>query len=53
MNANRLAISDVVLFEPKVFADSRGAFFESFSQRTFEEATGLSPNFVQDNHSIS
>jgi dTDP-4-dehydrorhamnose 3,5-epimerase len=53
VNASRLAIPDVVLFEPKVFADARGAFFESFSQREFEEATGLSRSFVQDNHSIS
>ena len=53
MTAHRLAIPDVVLFEPKVFADARGTFFESFSQREFEEATGLSRNFVQDNHSIS
>jgi dTDP-4-dehydrorhamnose 3,5-epimerase len=51
--ASRLAISDVVLFEPKVFLDVRGAFFESFSQREFEQATGLSRNFIQDNHSIS
>jgi dTDP-4-dehydrorhamnose 3,5-epimerase len=53
MTAHRLAIPDVVLFEPKVFADARGTFFESFSQREFEEATGLSRNFFQDNHSIS
>jgi dTDP-4-dehydrorhamnose 3,5-epimerase len=42
-----------VLFEPKVYTDARGAFFESFSQREFEEATGLSRTFVQDNQSIS
>ena len=53
MIAHRLAIPDVVLFEPKVFADARGTFFESFSQREFEQATGLSRNFVQDNHSTS
>jgi dTDP-4-dehydrorhamnose 3,5-epimerase len=53
VNASRLAIPDVVLFEPKVFADARGTFFESFSQREFEQATGLSRNFVQDNHSTS
>ena len=53
MNATRLAIADVVLFEPRVFADERGAFFESFSQPAFEAATGLKSTFVQDNHSAS
>ena len=53
MKATRLAIPDVVLFEPKVFGDDRGFFFESFNQKIFEEATGLKRNFVQDNHSKS
>ena len=53
MKATRLAIADVILLEPRVFADKRGAFFESYNARTFEEATGLKPDFVQDNHSIS
>lgn len=53
MKATRLAIPDVVLFEPRVFEDDRGAFFESFNARAFEDVTGLAPDFVQDNHSIS
>src|SRR3990167_1637895 len=53
MQATKLSIPDVVLFEPKVFGDDRGFFFESFNNRIFEEATGLSRNFVQDNHSRS
>ena len=53
MKATPLAIADVLLLEPKVFSDERGAFFESFNQRAFEAATGLSLPFVQDNHSIS
>jgi len=53
MNATRLAIADVVLFEPRVFPDDRGAFFESFNAGAFEAATGLASRFVQDNHSIS
>lgn len=53
MKANRLAIADVVLFEPAVFGDERGAFFESFNQRAFAELTGSDRVFVQDNHSIS
>lgn len=40
------------IFEPKVFADSRGYFFESFNQRTFCEA-GIESVFVQDNESKS
>jgi dTDP-4-dehydrorhamnose 3,5-epimerase len=46
-------IHDVLVFEPRVFNDSRGFFFESFNQRTFEELTGLSRTFVQDNQSFS
>ena len=46
-------IPDVLLIEPKVFGDERGFFFESFNAREFTNATGLSPDFVQDNHSKS
>jgi len=53
VKSTKLAIPDVVLFEPKVFGDERGFFFESFSQRHFEEAIGRSITFVQDNHSRS
>lgn len=53
MNATRLAIPDVTLFEPKVFGDDRGFFFESFNQKQFEAAVGRSVSFVQDNHSRS
>lgn len=53
MKATRLAIPDVVLFEPRVFGDDRGFFFESFNHRQFEEAIGRSVSFVQDNHSRS
>ena len=53
MKATRLAIPDVVLIEPKVFGDARGFFFESFNQKSFDEATGTRHQFVQDNHSRS
>lgn len=53
MKATPLAIPDVILFEPKVFGDARGFFFESFNQRQFEEAVGRPVQFVQDNHSRS
>lgn len=53
MKASPLAIPDVVLFEPTVFGDDRGFFFESFNQAKFEAASGRKPSFVQDNHSRS
>jgi dTDP-4-dehydrorhamnose 3,5-epimerase len=53
MNATELAISDVLLFEPLVFGDDRGFFFESYNQRVFFGLTGLDRTFVQDNHSRS
>lgn len=53
MKATKLDIPDVVLFEPRVFGDDRGFFYESFSKRGFESATGASVDFVQDNHSKS
>jgi dTDP-4-dehydrorhamnose 3,5-epimerase len=53
MKVTPLAISDVILFEPKVFGDSRGFFFESFNHARFEEAVGKTVRFVQDNHSKS
>ncbi|WP_158209786.1 dTDP-4-dehydrorhamnose 3,5-epimerase [Myroides phaeus] len=41
------------LIEPAVFKDERGYFFESFNQEKFNQATGLSVQFVQDNQSFS
>lgn len=46
-------IADVKIIEPEVHGDARGFFFESFNRRRFREATGLDPDFVQDNHSKS
>ena len=54
MQAQRLAIPDVICFTPKVFGDDRGFFYESFNQRVFKQALGQAvPHFVQDNHSRS
>ena len=52
MEVIKTALDGVVIIEPKVFADSRGYFFESFSQREFEEKV-RKINFVQDNESMS
>ena len=46
------AIEDVVIIEPRLFKDERGYFFESFSQREFEEKI-RKISFVQDNESKS
>jgi len=53
MHVVRTDIPEVLIFEPKVFGDDRGFFFESFNANVFKEATGLSVSFVQDNHSKS
>ncbi len=46
-------LDGVVLLEPKVFADDRGYFSETFRQDEFEEALGHKVNFIQDNESKS
>ena len=57
MNIIKTNIDGVLNIEPRVFKDSRGYFFESFSQREFDEKVtpilGHSINFVQDNESMS
>ena len=52
MDVIRTEIDGVVIIEPKIFDDARGYFFESFSQREFEEKV-RKINFVQDNESMS
>ena len=52
MEVIKTPIDGVVIIEPKVFKDARGYFFESFSQREFEEKV-RKINFVQDNESMS
>lgn len=45
-------LKDLVVLQPKVFADERGYFFESYSKAAFDKL-GLNLNFVQDNQSLS
>jgi dTDP-4-dehydrorhamnose 3,5-epimerase len=52
MRATPLAIFGVVLIEHQVFADNRGAFFESWNERDFS-AAGVDVRFVQENVSVS
>lgn len=58
MEVIQTKIPGVVIIEPKIFGDSRGYFFESFSQKEFDEKVaipnfGKSIQFVQDNESMS
>lgn len=53
MNVIKTAIPDVLIFEPKVYSDSRGFFFESYNENVFSEAINRRVDFVQDNHSRS
>ncbi|MEQ5833682.1 dTDP-4-dehydrorhamnose 3,5-epimerase [Marinobacter sp. NFXS9] len=46
-------LDGVIIFEPKVFGDHRGWFFESFNALNFKKAVGHEVRFVQDNHSRS
>lgn len=52
MDVIKTALEGVVIIEPKIFGDARGYFFESFSQREFDEKV-RKINFVQDNESMS
>jgi len=52
MKITPTALTDVLLIEPRVFADARGFFFESYNRRAFAEA-GIDVELVQDNHSRS
>lgn len=57
MEVIKTNIDGVLIIEPRVFKDSRGYFFESFSQREFDEKVtpiiGQKIIFVQDNESMS
>ncbi len=52
MEVIKTAIDGVVIIEPRIFTDARGYFFESFSQKEFDEKVGPI-HFVQDNESMS
>lgn len=53
MEIEQTELKDCLIIKPRIFEDPRGYFFESFNQNTFEEKTGLSGRFVQDNESYS
>ena len=53
MNVVATPIEGLLVIEPKVFGDTRGFFTESWNRRTFADLTGVTEEFVQDNHSRS
>jgi dTDP-4-dehydrorhamnose 3,5-epimerase len=52
MEIQRTFINDLLIIQPRVFADGRGYFYESWNKQSFEKA-GIHSEFVQDNQSLS
>ena len=52
MNLTKTDIEGLIIIEPQIFKDSRGAFFESWNAKKFKQL-GISEDFVQDNQSVS
>jgi len=53
MKATETHLKGCYILEPRKFEDERGYFFESFNEKTFDELTGTTTRFVQDNQSFS
>lgn len=53
MEIIKTQLDGCLILKPSVFNDSRGYFFESFNEQKFNQQTGLSVHFVQDNQSFS
>ncbi len=53
MKVKNSTLDEVKIFEPMVFNDERGFFFESFNKKFFQESINSKIEFVQDNHSRS
>ena len=52
MKVLKTPLDGAIVLEPRVFADDRGFFLESYNEKVFREI-GISDKFVQDNHSFS
>jgi dTDP-4-dehydrorhamnose 3,5-epimerase len=52
MEIERTFIEDLLIIRPRIFNDGRGYFFESWNQKSFNDA-GIKAEFVQDNQSLS
>jgi len=53
MNVGTTPLKDLLILKPRIFADERGHFLETFNEARFTEATGIDARFVQDNESVS
>ena len=53
MRVTPTTIPDILVIEPRVYGDDRGFFAETFNLKAFEESTGITRSWVQDNHSRS
>lgn len=53
MHIKTTKLAGLLIIEPTVFGDDRGFFYESYNKRAFTELTGVTAEFVQDNHSKS
>lgn len=53
MKIEKTNLPDVLVLTPTVHGDDRGFFFERYNRKQFRGATGVDPDFVQDNHSGS
>jgi dTDP-4-dehydrorhamnose 3,5-epimerase len=53
MHIKTTKLAGLLIIEPTVFGDDRGFFYESYNKRAFMELTGVTAEFVQDNHSKS
>ncbi len=53
MEIQQTPLKDCFIIKPGVFRDDRGIFLETFNEKTFQEATGITMPFVQDNTSHS
>ncbi|MET3898990.1 dTDP-4-dehydrorhamnose 3,5-epimerase [Devosia sp. UYZn731] len=53
MKVTSMPLDGLMVLEPRLFADERGAFFESYNADGFADLTGQHHTFVQDNHSVS
>jgi len=53
MEIIKKVLTDAYVLRPRVFADDRGYFYESFNDKMFESLTGIKANFIQDNQSCS
>lgn len=53
MEIIKTSLSDCIIIKPQIFTDSRGYFFECYNDQRFNEHTGSTVHFVQDNQSFS